>query len=92
MQTIDFRFGSLADFAATLPNVRFVLESGPHGNPSSRPLSAKGRHGGLLEYLRSNTFAVAMHQGSGGLNDSCLIRSDPNFETGAANRVPAGRS
>jgi hypothetical protein len=37
---LDVRFGSLADIAAALPDVRFTPESGPRRRSSSCPLSA----------------------------------------------------
>src|SRR5262249_43443708 len=39
--SFDVRFGSLADIAAALPNVRFTPKSGHHRTPLSCPLSAK---------------------------------------------------
>ena len=40
----DVRYGSLADIAAVLPNVRFDPDSGHQRQPLLCPLSAKSRH------------------------------------------------
>jgi hypothetical protein len=51
-QAAHVRFGSLADIADALPNVRFTPNSGHHRPDSSCPLSAKSGHSsGLIDYF-----------------------------------------
>ena len=64
--------GSLADTAASLPNVRFTPESGHHGNPSSCPLSAKSGH-------RRRTSEMSAFSESGHLLRNCRHVSDTSI-------------
>jgi len=66
----NVRFGSLADTAALLQNVRFTCKSGHHRKPSSCPLSANSGH-----RAASSIISLAGASSVGGIQGQGLLRS-----------------
>ena len=72
--TVDVRFGSLADIAAAIPNVRFTPRSRHHRAQSASPLCAINRH-------RAGAIRSPSRCGR-------LLTSHPSFPPSSAAPVP----